>query len=285
MDFLRSRLRLSLIVDVHLARRGDSGPQWDDLAHAGVTSLFFRAHKEPLSSTDMSIFRRLSDTWQRRGGYVFAMDDALLALQLGCHGVFLRSQANPAARSGFQNLSSLARMREVLGAERFLGIEVSSPNAIDPLYATGADLAELVDFAGVGPVLQYGDKNAQPLGFQNAQVLSKVLRPVPTFWMGGIRAEDIESFGPSFADGVAVVRPLLAQDSREGGVSTADVVAEARRLHESLGRVLGPSPWSVGLPPSDPNFHFTRLSSEELTSHAVPDVTLPAQRGFFRARA
>jgi thiamine monophosphate synthase len=275
MDFLRSRLRLSLIVDAELARRGDSGPQWDDLAHTGVTSLFFRVDGAPLTTTEAGVFQRLAETWRARGGYVFVMDDALLALRLGCHGVFLRSRANPSAQSAFQNLGSLARMREVLGAERFLGIEISSPRSLDPLHATGAELAEFVDFAGIGPVLQYGEKSAMPLGVQTARALTKLLRPVPTFWMGGIRAEDIDAFGPAFADGVAVVRPLMAAESRQ----------TIQRLHTSLGRVLGPSPWSVGHPPADPNFHFTQLSKEERWANAVPEFPRAGHAVIQRARS
>jgi thiamine monophosphate synthase len=255
MDFLRSQLRLSLIVDIEIARKGESGPQWTDLAEAGVTSLFLRTGGGHRSAADLGTLVRLTDLWRARGGYVFAMDDAVLALRLGCHGVFLR---NPR--------QSLSRLREVLGAERFLGLEVNSATALGRVHGSEG---EHVDFVGVGPVLQYGDKVAMPLGVESALRLTRGVGGRPVFWTGGIRPEDVESFGPGFADGVAVVRSLIPPCAPQPP-DFAAVVAQVLKLHTALGAVLGPSQWSVGHPPIDPNFHFSKLSSDDLRAQSIP---------------
>jgi|GEM_PF-4155608 len=251
MDFLRSQLRLSLIVDLELARTGVFADRGELLAQAGVTSLFLRVDGQTLNARDESLLARVCDSWQAGGGYVFTTDDALLALKLGCHGVFAR---NPR--------QSLARLREILGAERFLGLELSSPAALESRLGKteGEDGLECVDFYGIGPVLQYGEKPGTPLGVATARQLTTAVRGRPAFWMGGIRAADVEDFGAGFADGVAVVRAL----------SGDNVVNEARRLHLALGRSLGPTRFSVGLPPPDVAFRFSALSATDLQSDAVP---------------
>lgn len=248
MDFLRSQLRLSLIVDASLARNRDFAGQWESLAEAGVSSLFFRVSPEDLDTATEAAFQRIADSWRKGEGYVFAIDDAVLALRLGCHGVFARAPRQ-----------SLSRMREVLGAERFLGVEVNSSDALER-YASSGELRDTIDFAGVGPVLQYGDKPGMPLGVETARRITVALRSKPTFWLGGIRAEDLDGFGAGFADGITVVRALVARD----------VVSEARRFHKHLGGVLAPTKWTVGHPPANVRFDPSLLSADDLNRTEVP---------------
>lgn len=253
MQFLRSQLRLCTIVDSELVTSGALLPHCRDLFDAGVTSIFLRLGGSGLPQTAREELRSLVALCKRRGRYCLSFDDTLLATSLDCDGVFF---SNPPR--------NLSRVREVLGVNRFIGLTVT--NEDDARMVKAHEENGLLDFVGVGPVLQFGDKNAHPLGLEMAHALTRRVRTLPVFWLGGIQPSELERFGEGFADGIAVVRSLpRANPAREG-----------QRLHRLLARSLGPCMHSVGFQPDDQSFRFSALRPEELRATEIPSIRFPS---------
>jgi thiamine monophosphate synthase len=231
MTFLRSRLRLSLLVDVsHLevANDPDRLTQWAD---AGVTSLFLR----PVHTASLEIKEALHG-WKAKGGYAFAVEDPVMAVRLGCDGVYLREPT----------VKRICRARELLGPERFLGIEIKAEEQWQDLKSSESTAAP--DFVGIGPVFQYGQKTTLPLGVEKARRLSAAVKDLPHFWLGGVQKENLEDFEEDFAHGVLVDRAL----------NSKNIVDEAFQFQKRLAHLLGLTFHTAFAMPADHNFRFSR---------------------------
>ena len=247
MLFLRSQLRLCYIVDTDLVTSGKLVSHCKALFDAGVTSLFFRVAGNNLPAATRKELSNLVALTRKLDRYCFTIDDTVGAVALDCHGVFFsRKPANS------------ARVREVIGTDRFLGCNVSTFDEVSQMQES--ELEECFDFFGIGPVLQFGEKNHSPIGLDSAKNITAKLRQRPVFWMGGIEPEGLNEFETGFADGIAVVRSL----------NRDNVQGEAQKLHRLLARRLGPCVWSVGHPPADVTFKFSSLKPEELASPEIP---------------
>lgn len=247
MHFLRSQLRLCSIVDESLLGSGVALEHCQALIEGGLTSLFLRINANTLSPQSKDALKAISQLCRSQERYFFVMDDTLLALQLESHGVFFSEMPR-----------NLGRVRELLGAERFIGVTVRDLSQAEGV--NDADLHSLIDFVGVGPVHQYGDKNTFPLGLEMARALTLRVRTKPVFWLGGIRTAELTGFGPEFADGIGIVRPL----------NTLNPASEAQKIHRLLAKSLGPCVWSVGHTPANCSFRFSELNADDLKGEAVP---------------
>lgn len=236
MRFLRSQLRLYYITEDALVESPEFVSRCVKLIETGVTSIQLR-YRGKLTDAIYAKFADVVNMCKSKNRYVFTTDDALLALRLGAHGVYFN-------RVPF----NIERVREVLGVEHFIGAGISHISDFE------SHAIEPIDFAGVGPVLQFGNKYTQPIGTDAALHITKSLIEKPVFWLGGIRHEDVSTFGNEFADGIGVARCLE-------GENMEDVV---RNLHSTLATHLGPSVWSVGRPPEDHTFRFSDLTTEQL---------------------
>jgi thiamine-phosphate diphosphorylase len=216
---LRSQFRLCYLMDCNLTQ-----PQ--DLIDMGVTSLFLRFDSSQLTPDLYAFVQQAASMFLQNQRYVFVIDDVLLAVQLGASGIFYTNQPKP-------------RTREILGADRFVGLQIRN---IKGLEAAQSDPD--VDFFGIGPVFQFGEKVATPLGAEFASKSSKELRGKPVFWMGGIQLHQVAEFDPGFADGVCVMRSLDVPNRQ----------IEAQNFHKALARKLGPSVWSSAVQPADVTF-------------------------------
>ncbi len=252
MPFLRSQLRLCYIIDATVINDCNIVDHCRSLLDAGLTTLLFRIESESLKTAVLSELHKVTQMCLDAGRYVFSIDDMVLASQLACSGVFF---------SEMPNTRTLHRARELLGGNKFIGVTVNNHSAAQE--AEHSHNAPHIDFIGVGPVLQYGEKETQALGIESAQSITALLRPKPLFWLGGIQNETLDNFTNSFADGVGVVRTL----------TKSNPAPEARKLHITLARKLGPSVWSVGHAPADVSFRFNNLSTECLKSTEIPSST------------
>jgi thiamine-phosphate pyrophosphorylase len=250
MLFLRSQLRLCYVTDRRLTLTGSLMERCEELINAGVSSIFVRMGDEALEPGMWEQLNLLVQLCQKKNVYCLIENDALLALKLGAHGVYLTKADK-----------SIQRLRELIGPKRFLGVRLDSPDEARVLVS--GETRHLIDFCGVGPILQFGEKASSPLGVEQARRISSILQEKPHVWMGGIRADDLNQFGKCFADGVCVARSLEMQQ---------DVVNEVRMWHRVLASCLGPSMWSVGHPPEDVTFRFSHLSRDELQSNRVPTL-------------
>ena len=251
MLFLRSQLRLCYIVDADLVTSGRLVEHCQELFNAGVTSLFFRLAGKSIPAPAQADLTALVALTRKLGRYCFMIDDTVAAVAQNCHGVFF-SRKPPNA----------ARVREVIGTDRFLGCNVS--NFDDVSQISTCEFEEFFDFYGIGPVIQFGEKSHRPIGLAAAKRITEKLRQRPVFWMGGIQPEGISEFETGFADGIAVARSLNSEN----------VQGEAQRLHRLLARRLGPCVWSVGHPPADVTFKYSALKPEELASPEIPVAPL-----------
>jgi thiamine-phosphate pyrophosphorylase len=111
--------------------------------------------------------------------------------------------------------------RELLGADRIVGLSTHSPAEIDSAMAVG------VDYVGVGPV------HATPTKPGRAAVGTELVRyaaahaQIPFFAIGGIDRSNLDAVLAAGAERVAVVRALTRASDPEGA---------ARELRAKLGR-------------------------------------------------
>jgi thiamine-phosphate pyrophosphorylase len=119
---------------------------------------------------------------------------------------------------------SVTEAREILGAERLIGLSTHAPDQIE------AANAGWVDYIGVGPVYATPTKPGRPavglglVGYASARARQ------PFFAIGGINGENIGAVAAAGAQRVAVVRALTEADDPENAARTlrAALRAEVR---------------------------------------------------------
>jgi thiamine-phosphate pyrophosphorylase len=118
-----------------------------------------------------------------------------------------------------QDDMAVARAREVIGAERIVGLSTHSPAQID---AAGE---RDVDYIGVGPVHETPTKPGRPAVGLSLVRYAAESASVPFFAIGGIAPANVSSVARSGASRVAVVRALT---------QAGDPERVARELRASL---------------------------------------------------
>jgi thiamine-phosphate pyrophosphorylase len=97
--------------------------------------------------------------------------------------------------------------RVLLGPRRLIGISTHHPDAVAAAAAAGAD------FAVFGPIFATPSKAAYgaPLGV-DALAAARAASPLPLFAIGGVDATNAAAVRAAGADGIAVIRAVLAAD-------------------------------------------------------------------------
>lgn len=195
MTVLSKQLRLYLVTDralcsqigvVETVRRGVAG---------GVTMVQLR-DKHATTAQRIEIAITLKEVLQGTGVPLVINDDV---------GAAVASMAD-GAHIGQGDMSA-AQAREMLGADKILGLSCETEQAVrevDP---------ELVDYLGLGPVFGTStkDDHARPVGFDGLAALVK-LSPLPSVAIGGLKYNSINGVMESGADGIAVVSAICGQD-------------------------------------------------------------------------
>src|SRR5512143_1203147 len=97
--------------------------------------------------------------------------------------------------------------RALLGPQRLIGVSTHHPHEVAAAAAAGAD------FAVFGPIFATPSKAAYgpPLGL-DALPRARAAAPLPLFAIGGIEAGNADAVRARGADGVAVIRAVLAAE-------------------------------------------------------------------------
>ena len=128
---------------------------------------------------------------------VVVNDDVEAALAAGADGAHIgQEDGDPRAA------------REVLGADKILGLSVETPQV-----AQAVD-RDVVDYVGVGPVFATPTKedHKAPTGWDGYRAILEVLPPgMPNVAIGGLKAQHRADALKSGADGLAVVSAICGQ--------------------------------------------------------------------------
>jgi thiamine-phosphate pyrophosphorylase len=141
----------------------------------------------------------LRDRTDRHGAALLINDRIDVALACGADGVHLPADS-----------FAIADARALLGAQRVIGVSTHSPGEIAAAAAAGAD------FAVFGPI--YDTPSKRPYGTPlsvAALGTARAAAALPLFAIGGIgagRHGDVLAHG---ADGIAVIRAVLAAEDPE----------------------------------------------------------------------
>ncbi|MFP4386775.1 MAG: thiamine phosphate synthase, partial [Alphaproteobacteria bacterium] len=157
----------------------------------------------------LEIVRLLDDPLYRT--VVFVMDDYVaLAAELDLDGVHVGQEDMPAAQA-----------RELIGDDKILGLTAYKQAHYDALDS------KIVDYVGTGPVyptLTKPDKAVLGIGgFANLVANA----PVPVVGIGGITPDNASDVIHAGADGVAMIRAVVAALDPEG--ATQDFVSAVQR--------------------------------------------------------
>src|SRR5262245_46447926 len=109
---------------------------------------------------------------------------------------------------------AVAEARTLLGPRRLIGISTHHPDEVAAAAAAGAD------FAGFGPGFATPSKAGYgpPLGL-DALARARAAAALPLFAIGGVDASNAAAVRAAGADGVAVIRAVLAADDPAGAAS------------------------------------------------------------------
>jgi thiamine-phosphate pyrophosphorylase len=173
------RARLYLIGDSLTLERVLDG------ALAGGVGIVQLRDRSPLRGAAVSLVERC-----RVAGVLFIVnDDPQLAVELDADGVHVG-----------QGDVAVARAREIVGAERLIGLSTHSPAQIEA--AAG------VDYIGVGPVWATPTKPGyEPVGLELVRYAAGHAR-VPFFAIGGIEPANADQVFAAGAKRIAVVRAI-----------------------------------------------------------------------------
>jgi thiamine-phosphate pyrophosphorylase len=153
--------------------------------------------------------RRLQRVCAAHGALLILNDRPDLVAAAGADGVHVGQDDTPVARA-----------RELVGAERLVGLSTHSPAQIDAAAGTG------VDYIGVGPVHATPTKPGRPaVGLELVAYAAANAVP-PFFAIGGIDTATAPAVRSAGARRIAVVRALT---------DAPDPEAAARALRAALG--------------------------------------------------
>lgn len=123
-----------------------------------------------------------------------------------------------------QNDMRVAKVRELIGPDRILGLSAAQMEELTP-----EELGP-IDYLGVGPVFATTTKpNApDPIGFEHLGRI-KAAAGLPVVAIGGLKPEHVEPTLAAGADGLAIVSAIMAaEDPAKAARDFADRIARAR---------------------------------------------------------
>jgi thiamine-phosphate pyrophosphorylase len=153
--------------------------------------------REPALSTRdlLALAEALRVATARAGAALLINDRVDVALACGADGVHLPSHG-----------MTVREARALLGPAALIGVSTHAPGGVAAAAAAGAD------FAVVGPVFDTPSKRAYgaPLGLQALAAARAAAPRLPLFAIGGVDASNAASVRRHGADGIAVIRAVLA---------------------------------------------------------------------------
>ncbi len=170
---------------------------------AGIRFLQYREKEK--SARDMYEECRVLREMTRAAGASFIIDDFVdLALAVDADGVHIGQMDLPPAA-----------VRQLVGPKKVIGL---STHNLEQLQAAN-DLANLIDYIGVGPVFPTTTKATAPVGLDYVrQAAHSSLLPYVA--IGGIKEHNIAAVAEAGADTVAVVSGIVGAVDIDASIAT-----------------------------------------------------------------
>lgn len=206
-------LSLYLVLDPLLCR--DLGMvETTRAAVAGGATLVQLRDKEASTAAMIETGRALKQILHGTNVRLIVNDNVEAAIAIGADGLHIGQEDMKAVNA-----------RRMIGPDMILGLSVETE-----ALASAID-ADIVDYAGIGPVFATPTKpgHKQPIGFDG---LASIVRlcPVPSVAIGGLKAEHAASVYSAAADGLAVVSAICGQpDPQAATTIIAKAIKEARQ--------------------------------------------------------
>ena len=200
--------RLFLVTDRHQTNGRPLVPLLQRVLTAGVPAIQLR--ERDLSAKELvTLAREVQAVMASRTSQLLINDRIDVALALEGVGVHLRSNSLPVSVA-----------RQLLGAQRLLGISVHAVEEAVQMESQGADYIVL------GPIYETPTKQmfGPPLGIHTLEKACRLVR-IPIIGIGGVTAARVREMRRAGAFGVAVITAVLG---------AADVESAARELLDAV---------------------------------------------------
>ncbi|MDN5941818.1 MAG: thiamine phosphate synthase [Nitrospira sp.] len=200
--------RLLVVTDRHQTKGRSLVPLLQRVLSAGISAIQLR--ERDLSARDLvTLAREVQAVTALSKSQLLINDRVDVALALEGAGVHLRSNSLP-----------LSVARQMLGAQRLLGISVHAVEEAVQAEAQGADYIVL------GPIYETPSKQmfGPPLGIHALEKACKLVR-IPIIGIGGVTAARAREMRGVGAFGAAVITAILGAD---------DVESAARELLDAV---------------------------------------------------
>ena len=200
--------RLLLVTDRHQTNGRPLVPLLQRVLTAGVPAIQLR--ERDLSARELvTLAREVQAVTASRRSKLLINDRIDVALALEGVGVHLRSNSLPVSVA-----------RQLLGAQRLLGISVHAVEEVLSVQSQGADYIVL------GPIYETPSKQmfGPPLGIHTLEKACRLVR-IPIIGIGGVTTARAREMRRAGAFGVAVITAIL---------SAADVESAARELLDAV---------------------------------------------------
>jgi len=184
--------RLFLVTDRHQTNGRPLVPLLQRVLTAGVPAIQLR--ERDLSAKELvTLAREVQAVMASRRAQLLINDRIDVALALEGVGVHLRSNSLPVSVA-----------RQLLGAERLLGISVHAVEEAVQVESQG------VDYIVLGPIYETPTKQmfGPPLGLQTLEKACRSVR-IPIIGIGGVTAARVREMRCAGAFGVAVITAVL----------------------------------------------------------------------------
>ena len=190
--------RLLVVTDRHQTNGRPLVPLLQRVLTAAVPAIQLR--ERDLSARELvKLVREVQAVTDSRGSQLLINDRIDVALALEGVGVHLRSNSLPVSVA-----------RQLLGAQRLLGISVHAVEEVMEAEAQGADYIIL------GPIYETPSKQmfGPPLGIHTLEKACRLVR-IPVIGIGGVTAARAREMRGAGAFGVAVITAVLGADDVE----------------------------------------------------------------------
>ena len=184
--------RLFLVTDRHQTNGRPLVPLLQRVLTAGVPAIQLR-ERDLTAKELVTLAREVQAMMTSRRSQLLINDRIDVALALEGVGVHLRSNSLPVSVA-----------RQLLGAERLLGISVHAVEEAVQAEAQG------VDYIVLGPIYETPTKQlfGPPLGIQTLEKACRLVR-IPIIGIGGVTAARVREMRCAGAFGVAVITAVL----------------------------------------------------------------------------